>query len=80
MPNQFMRRLIRGEMGGAPVTLSGLIKALPGIIDFWPLTETSGTVAVDQIATARNGTYKNAPTLANLSFGGAIIPLFNEIN
>lgn len=56
------------------------VKSLFGtsLIGYYPLDETSGTVAYDRSGNARNGAYVAAPTLANLlAPGGKLAPLFN---
>jgi PKD repeat protein len=50
-------------------TFAERMLALPGLIAYWPLAETTGTVADNAEGSAtRDGTYKNAPTLAGTPF------------
>lgn len=48
------------------------------LIDFQPLNETTGTIAVDQVSPARNSTYQGPPTLHSALFqdGVNFAPLF----
>lgn len=61
--------------GAAVLPFDQQITALPGIIAYWPLTDTSGTTATNTSgATALNGTYTNTYTLA-----GAAFPFGNNV-
>lgn len=52
-----------------------------GPLSYWPLNDVSGTTAVCQVNTARNGTY-SGPALANDSTGpfNTVAPYFDGIN
>ena len=45
-------------------------------IGYWPLDETSGSTAKDRSGNGRDGTYQNAPSLAQ-SVAGFVCPSFN---
>lgn len=61
-------------------TYANQIKSMFGssLLAYYPLDETSGTVAYDRSGNGRNGAYVASPTLANLlAPGGKLAPLFN---
>lgn len=63
-------------------TFAERMLALPGLIAYWPLNEAAGTTADNAEGTAaRDGTYKNTPTLANKPFpDGGSCALFDGNN
>ena len=72
-------------LGGAAATtyidiVNGVQTA--NLIAFWPLNETSGTAAVDQVDSPTQDGLYSGPTLAQVSdpFGETLIPSFDGVN
>ncbi len=68
-----MRRRWLAVMGGEQA-YSDRIKSLfsSSLVAYWPLSDTSGTVALDQSGNARHGAYVGMPALANVAAPGGI--------
>lgn len=64
----FLMNMVGG--GAAAATYQSTIAVIPNLIAYWPLNETSGTVANDVGGSAYHGTYVNA-TLNNTAGPGA---------
>lgn len=63
---------------GATPTLPNAILALSPL-GYWPLTETSGTTAIDYSGNSRDGTYSGTYTLNNeTGADGQPVPRFNN--